>query len=174
MQFQLDHTIEILTQTSGTLQSLLGDLSETWINQNEGSNTWSAFDVVGHLLHTEEVNWIPRIRTLLEHGESKAFAALDRFAFFEKYKGKSFVELLDAFADLRKRNLRVLAEMNLTSEHFELKGRHPEFGTVTLGQLLAAWAVHDLTHIRQIVRVMAKQYAEAVGPWKAYLSILAE
>nr|NIR52871.1 DinB family protein [candidate division KSB1 bacterium]NIS28138.1 DinB family protein [candidate division KSB1 bacterium]NIT75034.1 DinB family protein [candidate division KSB1 bacterium]NIU28818.1 DinB family protein [candidate division KSB1 bacterium]NIU92539.1 DinB family protein [candidate division KSB1 bacterium] len=156
------------------LRTLLGDLSEHWINHNEGPDTWSPYDVVGHLVHTEEVNWIARIQMILEHGASKTFPPLDRFAFLEKLKGKPLSKLLDTFDKLRKTNLRNLSGMNLKPEHFELQGRHPDFGSVKLGQLLATWTVHDLNHIRQIARVMAKQYSEAVGPWKVFLPILDE
>jgi uncharacterized damage-inducible protein DinB len=172
MEFQLEQAVEILSRTPAILSSLLQGLSAEWILRNEGTDTWSPFDVVGHLIHGEETDWIPRAKIILEHGESKPFEPFDRFAQFERFKGKSLDELLDTFSQLRQRNLEILQQMNLTPDKMALKGIHPEFGSVTLKQLLAAWVVHDLNHIGQIVRVMSRQYAEAVGPWKAYLSIL--
>lgn len=172
MDVQLTHAVEILERTPGTLRSLLEGLSGTWISTNEGPETWNPYDVIGHLIHGEETDWIPRLKIILEHGESKTFTPFDRFAFFKKSKGKSLHELLETFEKLRKENLRALEELALQPHHFDLKGTHPEFGTVTLGQLLATWVVHDLGHIAQVVRTMAKQYQNAAGPWKAYLSIL--
>ena len=172
MEFQLKQAVEILEQTPQTLRSLLGGLSAAWILNDEGPDTWSPFDVVGHLIHGEETDWIPRAKIILEHGEGLAFTPFDRFAFFKKSKGKALSELLDIFTGLRSENLRSLAELKLESRHFDIKGRHPEFGTVTLGQLLASWVVHDLGHIEQIIRTMAVQYRDRVGPWNAYLSIL--
>jgi hypothetical protein len=172
MEFQLEHAVEILVQTPGTLLSLVGGLSDSWILSNQGPDTWSPFDVVGHLIHGEETDWIPRIKIILEHGETRVFTPFDRFAFFRASKGKTLPELLEKFKKLRKENLRVLEELKLEPRHFGLKGTHPEFGPVTLGQLIATWVVHDLSHIEQIVRTMARQYQTAVGPWQAYLSIL--
>ena len=130
------------------------------------------YDIVGHLIHGEESDWIPRAKIILEHGETRPFEAFDRVAMFEKSKGKSIAELLDTFARLRAENLRELQQLNLTAELLEKRGLHPELGVVTMKQLLATWVAHDLGHIRQVVRVMAKQYRDEVGPWKAYLSIL--
>ena len=172
MEFKLEQAIEVLERTPATLNSLLRDLSEQWLVQNEGPDTWSPYDVIGHLIHGEETDWIPRAKMILEHGETRAFEPFDRVAMFEGSKGKSIVELLDTFAQLRAANLRELQSMNLTSELLDKRGRHPELGVVTLRQLLSTWVIHDLGHIRQVVRVMSKQYGEAVGPWKAYLSIL--
>ena len=172
MEFQLEEAKEILRQTPATLDALLRPLSQTWIERNEGPGTWSPFDVVGHLIHGEETDWIPRARIIINDGESRPFEPFDRVAMFEKSKGKSLVELLDTFSRLRSSNLRQLEEMNVTPEMLEKRGTHPELGTVTLGQLLAAWVVHDLGHIAQIVRVMGRQYGKEVGPWTAYLSIL--
>jgi len=172
MEFQLEHAVEILAQTPGTLLSLVGGLSDSWILSNQGPDTWSPFDVVGHLIHGEETDWIPRIKIILEHGEARVFTPFDRFAFSRASKGKTLSELLEKFKKLRKENLRVLEELKLEPRHFGLKGTHPEFGPVTLGQLIATWVVHDLGHIEQIVRTMARQYQTAVGPWQAYLSIL--
>ena len=174
MQFQLIQAIEILERTPATLNSLLRDLSEQWLVQNEGPDTWSPYDVIGHLIHGEETDWIPRAKMILEHGDTRAFEPFDRVAMFEESKGKSIVELLDTFAQLRAENVRQLQSLNLTSDLLDKRGRHPELGVVTLRQLLSTWVVHDLGHIRQVVRVMSKHYGEAVGPWKAYLSILEE
>ena len=172
MEFQLDEAEEILTRTPATLNSLLRDLPEAWTLRNEGSETWSPFDVVGHLIHGEQTDWIPRARIILEQGESGIFEPFDRFAMFEKFKGKSLSELLDSFESLRAQSLKVLESMNLTPELLGKRGTHPELGVVTLSQLLSTWVVHDLGHVGQIARVMAKQYGEAVGVWKAYLPIL--
>ena len=172
MEFELQHAIELLGRTPSTLNSMLRDMPEVWLVQNEGPETWSPQDVVGHLIHGEETDWIPRARIILDHGEARAFEPFDRVAMFEKSKGKSIAELLDTFALLRRESLHELNEMKLTPTLLEKRGKHPELGVVTMKQLLAAWVVHDLGHVRQIVRVMAKQYREAVGPWRAYLSIL--
>jgi uncharacterized damage-inducible protein DinB len=172
MDFQLDQAKEILGRTPATLNSLLRDLSDDWILSNEGPDTWSPYDVVGHLIHGEEADWIPRARMILEHGETRAFEPFDRFAMFEKSRGKSLSELLARFEQLRGASLQELEAMNLTPETLAKRGKHPEFGAVTLSQLLSTWVVHDLGHIAQIVRVMSKQYRTAVGPWQAYLSVL--
>ncbi|HEY0364827.1 MAG TPA: DinB family protein [Pyrinomonadaceae bacterium] len=174
MEFELAHATEVLRQTPATLNSLLRDLPELWLVQNEGAETWSPYDVIGHLIHAEETDWIPRAKIIIEHGENRAFETFDRVAMFELSKGKSVAELLDTFAQLRAENLHQLQGLNLTADLLDKRGRHPELGVVTLRQLLSTWVVHDLGHIRQIVRVMSKQYREAVGPWRAYLSILEE
>ena len=172
MKLELEHVTEILRRTPSTLNSLLRDLPEPWLFQNEGQETWSPYDIVGHLIHGEETDWIPRAKIILDHGESRPFEPFDRVAMFEKSEGESIAELLDIFARLRAENLRELQKLSLTTELLEKRGMHPELGVVTLNQLLATWVVHDLGHIRQVVRVMAKQYRDEVGPWKAYLSIL--
>ena len=172
MNLELEHVTEILRRTPSTLNSLLRDLPESWLVHNEGPDTWSPYDIVGHLIHGEEADWIPRAKIILEHGETRPFDAFDRAAMFEKSKGKSTAELLDTFAHLRAENLRELQQLNLTADLLEKRGMHPELGVVTMKQLLATWVAHDLGHIRQVVRVMAKQYRDEVGPWKAYLSIL--
>jgi hypothetical protein len=172
MNLELEHVTEILGRTPSTLNSLLRDLPEPWLVNNEGTDTWSPYDIVGHLIHGEQTDWIPRAKIILDHGESKPFEAFDRVAMFEKSKGKSIAELLDTFARLRTENLQELQRLSLTTDLLEKRGVHPELGVVTIKQLLATWVVHDLGHIRQVVRVMAKQYREEVGPWKAYLSIL--
>lgn len=172
MEFKLDHAKQILTHTPTTLRSLLRDLPSDWLHANEGGETWSPFDVLGHLIHGEETDWIPRARIILSHGEAHAFEPFDRFAMFENSNGKSIEELLSEFERLRRQNLNDLEKMALTPEMFKKRGTHPELGVVTLGQLLSTWVVHDLNHIGQIVRVMARQYGESVGPWRAYLGIL--
>jgi hypothetical protein len=172
MNLELEHVTEILGRTPSTLNSLLRNLPELWLVKNEGTDTWSPHDIVGHLIHGEQTDWIPRAKIILDHGESKPFEPFDRVAMFEKSRGKSIAELLDTFARLRAENLRELQRLSLTTDLLEKRGMHPELGVVTLKQLLATWVAHDLGHIRQVVRVMAKQYRDEVGPWKAYLSIL--
>jgi len=172
MKFSLAHAVEILSQTPATLKLLLSGLSAPWIGNNEGGQTWNPFDVVGHLIHGERTDWIPRLKIIIEHGEARPFTPFDRFAQFEASRGKSLQELLETFAALRRQNLETLQQLNLNEEHFKLKGTHPDFGPVTFEQLLATWVVHDLDHIAQVARVMAKQYKAEVGPWIAYLSIL--
>jgi uncharacterized damage-inducible protein DinB len=172
MQFELASAKPLLARTPPTLATLVRDLPEGWTHANEGPDTWSVFDVVGHLIHGELTDWIPRARVILEHGTARAFEPFDRFAQFEAEKGKTLGQLLDRFTTLRSESLAALDALRLTPEQLRLEGRHPELGTVTLGQLLSTWVVHDLGHIRQVARVMAKQYATEVGPWKAYLSVL--
>ncbi|CAN5658576.1 hypothetical protein BH24ACI1_BH24ACI1_12870 [soil metagenome] len=172
MKFQIEKAIEILSQTPATIKSLLGTLSDDWIENAANSDSWSPFDIVGHFIHGEETDWIPRAEIILAQGENRTFMPFDRFAQFEKSKGKSLSELLETFAGLRKENIEILQKMNLTGEQLKLKGIHPELGEVNLEQLLSTWVVHDLTHIRQIVIVLAKKYSENVGVWKEYLSIL--
>lgn len=172
MELQLDHVRGILRRTPSTLSLLLQDLPDAWLMTNEGPDTWSPYDVVGHLIHGEETDWIPRAKMILEHGEDRAFTPFNREAMFEKSKGKTIAELLDTFAQMRAESLRELDALNLTPELLEKRGLHPELGPVTLSQLLATWTVHDLGHIGQIVRVMSKQYGDAVGSWQAYLPVL--
>ena len=172
MRLGLEETKILLRRTSDVLEALLRDLPDPWVHENEGPDTWSSFDVVGHLVEAEETNWIPRIRHLIEHGESATFPPFDRFGFVERSKGKSMAEMLDTFKDARTRSLRHLDELRLTPGDLGRKGRHPEFGQVTLGELLATWTVHDLNHLAQIVDVLARQHAGAVGPWRAFLGIL--
>src|SRR6185369_7453293 len=174
MEFELGQAIAVLMRTPSTLNALMRDLPEPWLVQNEGAETWSPYDVIGHLIHGEETDWIPRAKIILEHGETRAFEPFDRVAMFEEARRKSITELLDTFAQLRAENLRELQAMNLTADLLDKRGRHPELGVVTLRQLLSTWVVHDLGHVRQVVRVMSKQYRDAVGPWRAYLSILEE
>jgi hypothetical protein len=172
MEFQIEHAKEILRRTPETLNALLRDIPDEWAFSNEGPDSWSPFDVLGHLIHGEETDWIPRARLIFEHGEARPFEPFDRFAMFERSRGKSLAELLATFERLRAESLKELDGMGLTPETLRRRGLHPELGVVTLGQLLSTWVVHDLGHVAQVVRVMAKQYGEAVGPWRAYLSIL--
>jgi hypothetical protein len=172
MEFELDKAKEVLRRTPGTLNALLADLPDDWVLANEGPETFSPYDVIGHLIEGEENDWIPRARIILEQGEARPFDKFERFAMYEKSKGKSLRELLAQFEELRGENLRQLDEMKLTPELLQKRGSHPALGAVTLSQLLSAWVVHDLGHVRQIVRVMAKQYRDAIGPWTAYLSIV--
>lgn len=173
-EFELDETMEVLRNTPAALRSLLSGLSRRWTECDEGPDTWKAYDIVGHLIHGEQTDWIQRLEIILEQGESRTFTPFDRFAQFEESKGKTLDELLESFAALREQNLRTLAALNLTPEHLDRRGKHPQLGSVTARQLLATWAVHDLGHIAQIARVMAKRYREAVGPWRAYLRIVAD
>jgi DinB family protein len=172
MEYQPAHAIEILSQTPATVSALLLSLSEPWTQSSPDAEAWNPYDVIGHLIHGEETDWIPRAEIILHEGPSRAFEPFNRFAQFEQSRRQSLASLLERFAQLRHQNLATLKQMNITSEQWELRGLHPELGSVTLGQLIAAWAVHDLDHIGQIVTAMAKQYTEAVGPWRAYLAIL--
>jgi len=172
MRYQIDQAVAILRRTPETLTALLRGLPEEWTRSAAGQDTWSAHDVVGHLLHGEETDWSARARIILEEGESHPFESFDRTAMFQKYQGYSLDQLLAAFAQAREKSLKTLAGWRLTPEQLTLKGTHPALGTVTLSQLLATWVAHDLNHIGQIVEVMAHQYADAVGPWRAYLAIL--
>ncbi|MGC2323619.1 MAG: DinB family protein [Terriglobales bacterium] len=172
MEHNLQHTISLLTRTPAALNALLRDLPETWTSRNEGENTWSAFDVVGHLIYAERTNWIPRARMIVEFGETRSFESFDRAGHERECQDKSLGRLLDEFARLRSESLVELRALNLRPEDFERRGRHPSLGVVTLSELLATWAAHDLTHLHQISRIMAHQYREAVGPWGAYLGVL--
>ena len=167
----LDDAVAILERTPAGLSALLEGLPEMWVKATEGDGTWSPYDVIGHLIHGERTDWIPRARHILA-SETRPFEPFDRSAQFTESQGKSLSELLATFADLRRDNVAVLIGMNLTDADFGRTGLHPEFGEVTLGQLMATWVVHDLDHVAQIARTMAKVYAEATGPWSAYLSIL--
>ena len=172
MEYRSEHAVEILRRTPATLAVLLRGLPSAWATSTEGPDTWSAYDIVGHLLHADEADWIQRSRIILEHGEDRPFDSFDRTAMFEKYRGFSLDQLLAAFEQVRASNLATLSEWQLTPEQLSLRGTHPALGAVTLSQLLATWVVHDLNHLGQIVEVMSRQYAEAVGPWSAYLGIL--
>lgn len=172
MNFQIEQAVEVLSQTPSVLNSLLGNLSGDWTINKEDAESWSPFDVVGHFIHGEETDWIPRAEIILAQGENPVFVPFDRFAQFEQSKGKTLRELLETFAHLRGKNIETLRRMNITPDDLKLKGIHPELGEVNLEQLLSTWVVHDLTHIRQIVTVLAQKYAKNVGVWKEYLSIL--
>ena len=170
--FKLYEAIALLTRTPASIDALLRGLPDAWVRRNEGGDSWSAFDIVGHLIYGEQTDWMARARMILEHGEWRAFEPFDRFAQFKQSEGKSLAQLLDEFARLRKQNLAELHALNLNSEILARRGKHPALGAVTLSQLLATWAVHDLTHLHQLSRVMAHQYGEAVGPWSKYLGVL--
>jgi len=172
VEFHLDHSIALLTRTPAALDALLRGLPEAWTSQNEGANTMSAFDVVGHLIHAERTNWMPRVKMILEFGESKAFEPFDRWGHTRASQGKAIEQLLDEFACVRAENLDELHALNLQPADLERRGRHPALGAVTLSQLVATWTVHDLTHLHQISRVLAHQYRQAVGPQSAYLGVL--
>ncbi len=172
MEFDLDAGLAVLTRTPATLRALLAGLPVPWSSATEGPDTWSPQDVVGHLIHGEETDWIPRAKIILTKGESQAFEPFDRFAQARRFTRWSLERLLDRFAEARAEGIATLRGWHLTREQLALSGQHPELGQVTLSQLLASWVVHDLGHIAQISRVMAKQYSAAVGPWKAYLPVL--
>jgi hypothetical protein len=172
MNHNLDDTVALLSRTPSAFNALLRDLPETWTHRNEGENTWSAFDVVGHLIHTDRTNWIPRTKAILQHGEAQPFPAFDRFGHLRTSQGKSLPDLLDEFARVRSESLNELRVLNLRPEDLERRGQHPALGSATLSQLLATWATHDLNHLHQLSRVMAYQYRDAVGPWRRYLGVL--
>jgi len=172
MEFRFDLGMPVLRRTPAVLRELLLDLPQRWTEATEGPGTWSPFDVVGHLNHGERTDWVPRVEHILRHGDAVPFPVFDREAMFAASRGLSLAELLDTFAVLRSENLERLLAIGLTESDLLRRGRHPEFGPVTMGQHLATWVAHDLGHVGQVVRVMAMQYAEAVGPWRKYLSIL--
>ncbi len=172
--FDLDEAIAVLERTPAVLRAWLSGLPPGWIEADEGPDTWSPFDVVGHLIHGERTDWIPRLRIVLEHGDEGTFDPFDRFAQFELSKGRTLDELLDELAELRRSNLETLRGLGLGAEDLARSSRHPELGGVTLSELLATWAVHDLGHIAQIARVMAKRYGSEVGAWRAYLPVLGD
>jgi len=172
MAFVLAEAVEILQRTPSVVRALLWDLSDPWTRANTEPNGWSPFDVVGHLIHGEETDWIPRLRIILAHGDARPFDPFDREAQFLNSKGKTLHQLIQRFAALRAENLKILAGLSLTPAQMQLRGRHPALGTVTVEQLLATWTTHDLTHLAQISRVMAKRYATPVGPWKQYIGVL--
>lgn len=174
MEFDLEKGITVLERTPATLQAWLRDQDPVWLTPNEGEGSWNTIGVIGHLCHGEEVDWIARARIILEEGESRPFEPFDREAQSKQYTGWTTNEVLDRFENLRASNLGTLRSWELEPEQFSLTGIHPGLGRVTLGQLLATWVAHDLTHIRQIARVMAHQYDAAVGPWKRYLGVLQE
>lgn len=170
--FVLAEGTALLERTPATLAALLQGLPDHWLAANEGGDTWSPFDVVGHLIHGERTDWMQRVRIVLEHGEREPFAAFDRFAQFRESAGLTLDTLLDEFAEVRRRNLHELAMFGLTDADLDRRGFHPALGVVTLRQLLATWVAHDLDHVMQISRVLACQYSDEVGPWRAYLRIV--
>ena len=172
MQQNLQHTMALLARTPSSLNALLRDLPQEWTMQNEGGNTFNAFDVIGHLIHGERTDWMPRAKRILEFGETRAFDPFDRRAQEGESEGKLLGQLLDEFARLRSDNLAELRSLELAPEDLNRRGLHPALGTVTLSQLLATWAAHDLTHLHQISRIMAHQYRGAVGPWSMYLGVM--
>lgn len=172
MEHNLDETLSVLTRTPDVLNALLRGLPEGWTMANEGARSWSPFDVVAHLIQAEHDNWIPRARTILEYGDSQEFAPFDREGNFGESQGKALDQLLNEFAEARAGSLQQLSAMNLVPQDLEKKGKHPVLGTVTLSELLATWAAHDLTHLHQISRVMAGQYREAVGPFRRFLGVM--
>ena len=171
-EFSLPEAIAVLTRTPPTLNALLRGLPDIWVRRNEENDSWSAFDIVGHLIVGERIDWMPRVRIILENGEARPFDPFDRFAQSRESKDKSLEQFLDEFARLRTENLAALQALNLGPGDLRRRGRHPALGVVTLSELLATWAVHDLTHLHQVSRVMAHQYRDAVGPWRAYLGVL--
>ena len=172
MKYRLTEALEVLEQTPNTLKSFLGQLSEPWIHNNEGGDSWSPYDVVGHLIHGEKTDWIPRLKLMLSATKDKTFTPFDRFAQFENSKGKTITQLLNEFEALRHDNLNTLKQLQLSETQLALTGIHPDLGEATVSHLLSTWVTHDLAHIAQISRVMAKQYMEEVGPWAAYIPIL--
>ena len=172
MTFEIDKAIEILERTPLAIETLLKGISEEWLKNNEGENTWSPYTIVGHLIHGEKTDWIPRATIMLSDSQNKTFEPFDRFAQMRENQDKSIDELLAEFKHLRKENLQELKSLQINNSKLSSKGIHPELGEVSLQELLSTWVVHDLGHISQITRVMAKQYKNEVGAWEAYLGIL--
>ena len=172
MEPELEQTTSLLARTPAALDALLRDLPDAWTFRNEGEGTWTAFDVVGHLIHCEETDWMPRVRMIMQFGDSRTFEPFDREGHAQAIAGKSLGQLLDELAHLRAENLRELRALHLSRADLARRGQHPSLGAVTLSQLLATWAAHDLTHLHQISRVMAHQYRDAVGPWSHYLGVM--
>jgi hypothetical protein len=172
MDFDLAQSIAVLERTPHALRAALAGLGTAWTDATEGPETWSPYIILGHLTHAERTDWIPRAQIILAQGADRRFTPFDRFAQFRESQGKSLADLLEEFSRLRADNVATLAGWRLTNAELALEGEHPEFGAVTLRQLLATWVAHDLGHVAQIARVMAKQYREAVGPWRAYLPVL--
>jgi hypothetical protein len=172
MQFKLDQATEVLTQTPEVLSALLRGKSAMWLNCRTTPESFSPLDVIGHLIHADKTNWIPRAQLILGGHGSRLFEPFDRFAFQASLTGKTAETLLDEFAEARRLSLETLRNLEVGAQQLELAGTHPEFGSVTLSNLLATWVVHDLGHIAQVVKTMASAYRDAVGPWRAYLGIL--
>ena len=174
MPFDLDDATAVLARTPAVLDAWLRGLPDAWARADEGPGTWSPFDVVGHLIHGERTDWLPRARIILAYGESRPFEPFDRFAQERESRGRTLDDLLDEFAFLRAESLDALRDLDLDHTHFGRRGTHPELGAVTLGQLLATWVAHDLGHLAQIARVMAKRYRDEIGPWAAYLPVVTD
>jgi hypothetical protein len=172
MKYDIEKSCQILDRTPAMLKAVLSNLDDGWVMSNEGPETFSPYDVIGHLIHGEKTDWVPRTKMILEFGNTKTFVPWDRFAQYEESKGKSLEQLLDEFKTLRKDNMTWFKSLKLSEKDLDKKGMHPELGEVTLRNLLATWVVHDLTHIAQITRVMAKQYKEEMGPWPEFFRIL--
>ncbi len=172
MQFELDQGIDILRRSPAILREMLHGLDDRWTMSNYGPDTFSPYDVMGHLVYGERSDWLGRAKIILEHGESRAFDQFDRYAMYEDSKGKTIGDLLEEFARLRAANLEELASLGISEADYARPGRHPNFGPVNLGQLLATWAVHDLHHIAQICKAMSYQYKEAIGPWLQFIGIV--
>ena len=171
-EFSLGEAMAVLARTPAALNALLRGLPNNWVHCDEGENTWTAVDIVGHLISAERTDWMPRVRIVLENGEARPFDPFDRLARLKESQDKTLEQLLDDFARFRTDNLAALQALNLQQEDLGRRGKHPALGVVTLSELLAAWVVHDFTHLHQLSRVMAHQYREAVGPWSAYLGVL--
>ena len=172
MQFQMDQAVEILSDTPAVLNALLRNKSNVWLHCRKTPESFSPVDVIGHLMLADITNWLPRVQLILEHQDTTPFPPFDRFAFQPLIENKPIGELLDNFADLRQTSLHALLDLNIEEQQLALTGMHPEFGTVTLSNLLSTWAVHDIGHIAQVLKIMSNEYGDAVGPWRAYLSIL--
>lgn len=172
MEHNLDHSIALLARTPAALDALLRGLPDFWTTANEGKNTWSARDIIAHLIHCERTDWIPRAERILQYGESLSFDPFDREGHIQESRGKTLAQLLDEFAHLRRQNLDKLRQWKLQPQQLALKGIHPSFGTVTLSQLLAAWTAHDANHLHQLARVIAHQYRDLVGPWSKYEGVM--
>jgi len=174
MEFSLGESIELLSRTPHVLRCLLQGLPQNWTEPSEGEGTWSPFDVLGHLIHGERTDWVPRARIILEDGPKRPFEPFDRFAQERESQGKTLGDLLDEFSNLRSENIKALEQLGITEQDLERTGLHPDLGIVTLRQLISTWTTHDLAHLHQITRTMAKQLKEEVGPWRKYLSVLQE
>ena len=172
MEAKLENTVALLARTPAALGALLRDLPDVWTSRNEGGDTWSVYGIVGHLIHGERTDWMPRTKWLLEFGESKPFERFDRLGHVHESQGKTLEQLLDEFARARSESLSELRGMGLRAEDLDRRGLHPVLGPVTLSQLLSTWAAHDLSHLHQISRVMAHQYADAIGPWRRFLGVM--
>ena len=170
--FVLEEAMAVLSRTPAALEALLRGLPQSWVDGNEGGTTWSAYDVIGHLIHGEETDWMPRVRVILAHGDARPFDKFDRLAQFKASSERTLGDLLDEFAAARRQNLDALQTLGLSGADLDRPGRHPELGPVTLRQLLATWVAHDLDHVMQISRVLARQYSDEVGPWRAYLRVI--